>query len=247
MKSLYSGLLGAALLVGLLVPQATAQVQSVDLAEISASVDVPLDLSKTGPMSHIDPALRTVHHALQSNAVGRLARGYVTVDIVASSAESAQDLEAELVRSGFKPTGRIGALISGFLPVPAIRDAADVPTLRTMLASRSVVNGANGSVAAPLVIFPTFVGNVEGEASKALGADVARTTYGIDGSGVTIGVLSDSYNALGGAPADVASGDLPAGINVLEDLANNADEGRAMMQLAYDVAPGTKFAFHTAF
>ena len=33
-----------------------------------------------------------------------------------------------------------------------------------------------------------------------------------------MGVLSDSYNNKGGAPAGVASGDLPAGVQVLKDL-----------------------------
>ncbi len=52
-------------------------------------------------------------------------------------------------------------------------------------------------------------------------------TFGVDGSGVTLGVLSDSYDNLGGAATDVASGDLPGPdnpegntipVNVLEDL-----------------------------
>lgn len=78
-------------------------------------------------------------------------------------------------------------------------------------------------------------------------SDIARTTYGINGNGVTIGTLSDSYDCLSGAAADVTSGDLPAGINVLDDTSCPAtDEGRAMMQLITDVAPGANQAFHTA-
>ncbi|MFP4579043.1 MAG: hypothetical protein ACOCXU_07345, partial [Coleofasciculus sp.] len=46
-----------------------------------------------------------------------------------------------------------------------------------------------------------------------------------------------------------------SGINVLKDLPNDGslgedifgiDEGRAMMQLIHDVAPGADLAFHTA-
>ena len=60
-----------------------------------------------------------------------------------------------------------------------------------------------------------------------------------------MGVLSDSYNFLNGAAADVASGDLPSNVNVLVD-SGNTDEGRAMLQLIHDVAPGAGLAFSTA-
>ena len=62
-----------------------------------------------------------------------------------------------------------------------------------------------------------------------------------------MGTLSDSFDDLLGAAADVASNDLPAGIVVLDDAAGGTDEGRAMMQLIHDVAPGASQAFHTAF
>ncbi|NEO96083.1 MAG: subtilase, partial [Moorea sp. SIO3G5] len=91
-----------------------------------------------------------------------------------------------------------------------------------------------------------------------MNAEAARTRFGVDGSGVTVGVLSDSYNVLGGESEDVASGDLPgignpfgntATVNVLlDDLSpSNTDEGRGMLQLIHDVAPGADLAFHTAF
>lgn len=68
----------------------------------------------------------------------------------------------------------------------------------------------------------------------------------VTGAGVTIGVLSDSFNYLNGAATDVASGDLPAaGVRVLTDN-GNTDEGRAMCQLIYDLAPGAAQVFNTA-
>ena len=70
------------------------------------------------------------------------------------------------------------------------------------------------------------------------------------GRDITIGVLSDSYDtAFGGpyAPLDVANGELPDDVVLLKDNASPAtDEGRAMMQLIHDVAPGAKLQFHTA-
>ncbi|MEM7580722.1 MAG: cadherin domain-containing protein, partial [Cyanobacteria bacterium P01_A01_bin.80] len=71
---------------------------------------------------------------------------------------------------------------------------------------------------------------------------------GFDGEGVTIGVLSDSYNNLGGADDDINTGNLPANINIIEDLESGGiDEGRAMLQLIHDLAPGADLAFATAF
>ena len=72
----------------------------------------------------------------------------------------------------------------------------------------------------------------------------------IDGAGIKVGVLSDSFNDLGGAAADEADGALPpaADIQVLSDLSSGGtDEGRAMMQIVHDIAPGASLAFYTAF
>ena len=90
---------------------------------------------------------------------------------------------------------------------------------------------------------------------------------GIDGKGITIGALSDSYDQastslLGGplkvhARDDIKSGDLPGKGNdeypepvvVLEDTGpdEGADEGRAMLQIAHDIAPASKLCYATAF
>jgi hypothetical protein len=87
-------------------------------------------------------------------------------------------------------------------------------------------------------------------------SDDSRVTFAVDGSDVTVGILSDSFDCLHalepttpGAAANVANGDLPAGIAVLQDITDPgcSDEGRAMMQLIADVAPGAAQAFHTAF
>ena len=72
----------------------------------------------------------------------------------------------------------------------------------------------------------------------------------VNGTGIKVGVLSDSFNNLGGAAADEADGALPPGadIQVLKDLSGGgSDEGRAMMQIIHDIAPGASLAFYTAF
>ncbi|MBC6476840.1 MAG: S8 family serine peptidase [Hormoscilla sp. GM7CHS1pb] len=100
----------------------------------------------------------------------------------------------------------------------------------------------------------TKVGLTTSQANKAMKSDEARKKFGVDGTGITIGVLSDSYNtsltARNNASDDIASGDLPAGIKVLKDgisPSTDIDEGRAMLQLIHDIAPGADLVFHTAF
>ncbi|MEM6723355.1 MAG: S8 family serine peptidase [Bacteroidota bacterium] len=65
-----------------------------------------------------------------------------------------------------------------------------------------------------------------------------------DGTGVSIGVLSDSYDFLSGASAGVTSGDLPS-VTVLQE-GSSTDEGRAMIELIFDIAPGSTYFFATA-
>jgi len=78
-----------------------------------------------------------------------------------------------------------------------------------------------------------------------------------DGSGITVGLMSDSYASNAASVATgVANFDLPgAGGNpvntqpvvVLEDQLGNTDEGRAMVEIAYKMAPKAKLGFATAF
>lgn len=110
------------------------------------------------------------------------------------------------------------------------------------------------------------------EGDIQMGAAEARSGFGVNGSGVTVGILSDSFNqatqAVDGsepittrAAEDVASGDLPGvgnpcgqttPVNVLEndlfepEKEEPTDEGRAMAQIVHDLAPGANLAFASA-
>ncbi len=69
---------------------------------------------------------------------------------------------------------------------------------------------------------------------------------GFDGTGVRVGVLSDSAS-----PARVAaligSGDLPPDVFVVPgQVGTGSDEGTAMMEIVHDLAPGAKLFFATA-
>ena len=77
---------------------------------------------------------------------------------------------------------------------------------------------------------------------------------GLKGAGITVGVLSDSFNTAylntSSPPAttaeqDVATHDLPV-VHVLRDFPGGTDEGRAICQIIYDEAPQCGLAFATA-
>ncbi len=96
---------------------------------------------------------------------------------------------------------------------------------------------------------------VTSEGDRDHRADDTRNTFGYSGEGIKIGVLSNSYNAQKGAPADIASGDLPGkgnpfgnttAVTVVQDIKNQDDEGRAMLQIVHDLVPKAKLYFATA-
>jgi hypothetical protein len=106
-----------------------------------------------------------------------------------------------------------------------------------------------------------FIGKITSEGVAAVFADTAMQEYGFEGEGVNIGVLSDSYNFLGGAATDVSTGDLPGPgnpygnttpVTVVQDLPINklgltgSDEGRAILQVVADMAPKANLFFATA-
>ncbi len=103
----------------------------------------------------------------------------------------------------------------------------------------------------------TLAGRVQSEGDMAQGAELASATYGVNGTGIKVGVLSDSYNYLEGAATDIANGDLPSqGVTLagsgdldglLGRLTSPSDEGRAMLQIIHDLAPGAKLYFATAY
>jgi len=181
------------------------------------------------------PAGSPLQRASLARTVSTPAGTLVVIDAVASGDTTA--LKADLEALGLQNASAFGPMVSGLLPVSAIADVAALPSLRFARASAMTTNA----------------GSVTSQGDYAMKADTMRAAVGVDGTGITIGTLSDSYDCLSpgtGAAADVASGDLPAGVNLLQEMSpctGGTDEGRAMMQLIHDVAPGSNQAFHSAF
>ena len=108
----------------------------------------------------------------------------------------------------------------------------------------------------------TRVGSITTQGDDTMNTDWVRQTLTInnqnlDGSGIKIGVISDSYNREDGETQDISTGDLPGlnnpnnyttPVNILADGTNpyGKDEGRAMLQIIHDIAPGAELMFHSA-
>jgi hypothetical protein len=143
----------------------------------------------------------------------------------------------------------------------AIANDPDVTYVGEVLSPRvgAVTTGATrlAAVTPSSVCAPTI-----SEADSLMNVATARAAHGVDGSGETVGILSDSFDEAIGAPTtaatDISTGDLPgvgnpcgrtAPVVVQSDFSGGgqADEGRAMAQLVHDLAPGAHLAFATAF
>ena len=136
-------------------------------------------------------------------------------------------------------------LVNGTLPILNLLSLNSLPNL--LVSARPIY--------APL----RNAGLITSQGDTALRSFRARDVFGVDGTGVKVGVLSDSYNTILGDQAadDVQRGDLPGVSNaahptpvqVLQDypFGTRSDEGRAMLQIVHDVAPGADLAFRTGF
>ncbi len=158
----------------------------------------------------------------------------VAIEAIAVRGET-DTLSTELEALGLTSGATAGRMVSGLLPVSSLDALEDLESL-------AFVN--------PAISVTASQGEAENQGDFAMNADIARNLFGVDGTGVSVGALSDSFDFLNGEDDDIASGDLPAGgVRVIQDFSANdpSDEGRAMLQIIHDVAPGADLSFATAF
>jgi hypothetical protein len=180
-------------------------------------------------LSYLEEAEEPKKEFSPSNKQLRVTDEMVLIDAVASGDVGV--LKSDLEQLGMQNVGEFGRVVSGQLPITAINDIAELDSLQFARPS----------------IYENRAGVCTSQGDQAIRSDVVRSTLGIDGSGITVGTLSDSFNCLGGAGQGVADGDLPPGIVVLQEgnCEFGTDEGRAVMEIIFDVAPGASQVFHT--
>ncbi|MDP9008396.1 MAG: S8 family serine peptidase [Pseudomonadota bacterium] len=232
------------------------------LAEISRHVSSVRPGHAAEDLHALNPAARFMQPA--STAVP-----LVLIDAVTKG--DPQKLKAALVGLGLQRASQYSNDVGGWLPVDQL-DAAT--TLTELHAIRAAMPR-------------TRSGAVTSQGDYAQNSDLVRSQNALTGAGITVGVLSDSYDcytvyAANGVPAsgnagyanngfnttaagDIQTGDLPSTVNVIDVPTDQSgkgeancmnygapvqlpfgDEGRAIMQIIHDVAPGAGLAFHTA-
>jgi hypothetical protein len=223
------------------------------LADISRHLNTVRADHALADLHALNPAARFIQPADSSTPL-------VSIDAVTRG--DPQQLKAALIALGLQHPAVYSNDVGGWLPVNQL-DAA------TALAEVHAIRAA---------MHRTRSGAVTSQGDFVQHSDVVRSANSLTGAGVTVGVLSDSFDcyaqyAASGLPAggntgyasngflataatDVSTGDLPANVNVLQevDCPNYGaplqlpfgDEGRAMLQIVHDVAPGAGLAFYTA-
>jgi hypothetical protein len=222
------------------------------LAQPTSPEETLLASAKSGPMQKLGPWLGNLSEEFgrasnkpgfqTRNPVLKVQSGRVAVDLYANDPAA---LQAALVTLGAINVRAQGPLVSAQVPVGALAELAALPSLEYGEPVLAAVRLASQ-------------GRVVSQGDVSLGSDTARAAEGVDGTGITVGVLSDSYRCnppafVPGAPTSTAAQDevtedAPADVQVLSNGPCPAtDEGRAMVQLVHDVAPGAAQKFHTAF
>ena len=113
----------------------------------------------------------------------------------------------------------VGRLLEGLHPASAVPEAREASSARSGLKSDTT----------------------EGDVRH--GADAARRTHEVDGTGIGIGILSDGVNSLGYSQT---FGDLPAEVVVLPGQEGIGREGTAMLEIVHDMAPEATLYFASA-
>ena len=142
---------------------------------------------------------------------------------------------------------------------PGGEDRAAPPDTAALLPAASTGSGSGAralvidvaSLAGAVTVAADTSAGSSAVALDVAGADaayLAATGNALTGAGLTIGIMSDSFDLTGGEASDIADGLLPAAsqINILKEGSDGEDEGRAMAQLVHQIAPGATIDFYTA-
>lgn len=194
--------------------------------------------------------------SLQVEADGRVG---ATVVFMATPSAAQLDQVAQLARVDRVLTILPAVVVTA--DADKFDDLAAIEGVRSVDPDIAPVAGTSTHAQAPLAAFsdPASCRAFPFDGDGPLRSGVARETFGVDGTGITVGIISDSYGSATQitTPADdVEAGLLPGlgnpcgyvtPVEVLKDVPTGDDEGRAMAQLVHGVAPGARLVFATGY
>uniref|UniRef100_UPI0025C04A8C S8 family serine peptidase n=1 Tax=Herbiconiux sp. TaxID=1871186 RepID=UPI0025C04A8C len=176
---------------------------------------------------------------------------------VRSVTESAPTIVAYATPGSFSALAALpGAVAVNPALTPAVTGAATLTTPDDVTAAAEA--GASSGSAAGAAPDAATCRSIPVNSAAPLKADLARADFGVDGTGVHVGIISNSFDLAGPSEPDVLVGSLPGPgnpcgystpVKVLaqEDptLLKATDEGRAMAQVVHGIAPGATLSFST--
>lgn len=221
----------AGVLAGVVPREAVAQLPSPPAAARALPSIVEQTLAR---LTEIANQRRATGGALLAQEVASLSNDVVHVDgagRIELAFHSARAVGAVEERS-LTSLGAVGVVVAptigvvqAFVPAAGVAAASALPWVAAVTAPGYGI---------------ADVGSVDSEGVAFHRADLAQAA-GINGNGVTVGVISDGVSNLA---ASQALGDLPAGVNVL--AAGAGDEGTAMLEIVQDMAPGAGLMFNAS-
>ncbi|HKV97075.1 MAG TPA: PKD domain-containing protein [Gammaproteobacteria bacterium] len=169
------------------------------------------------------------------NAAGQV-QVYLHSDARGTS-PGAQELAA-LGATGVVTSPELG-VVQAWIPADKLVTAAALPGVtRITLPHYAVAKRTRPGHALPRT------GSVDTQGDQILGAAQFRQLTGFNGQGIAVGVISDGDDHIA---ASQGTGDLPATIwndpNNAGSFKSSGDEGTAMMEIVYDLAPGVQLGF----
>jgi hypothetical protein len=195
--------------------------------------------------------------------------GKVKIDVVAFAGQRDRVRDSLVIYgfTNFYPNGFNPYMLTGDFPIVNLLRLNNFGNIinycRTYYQPFTFRNNSSGNA--------DTTGLVITQGDTTIRTHLVRSGFQLNGSGIKIGVLSDSYGKITGgtvaatpyqpvpgplpqtfttqdAVADTLSGDLPDDVVVLQDFpVRLTDEGRAMAQIIHDVAPASGIVFRTAF
>lgn len=224
-----------------LAPSKDPEKQITSLSQTDAQGRVLVDVK--GDMSALNGRIEALGGAVVDLGASH-ARAWLSVDRVEDLAAEAavrsiypahQAMTWRTDKPGDNPKYRTGTQAERVAAMQAIQESWTGP-ISAPAPGSALIGGTNVATQ----------GSKISQGDTAHGAERARRFYGVDGTGVKVGILSDSDDF---KEQSIASGDLPANTVTVNGQSGRpgSGEGTAMMQIVHDVAPGADLFFATAF
>lgn len=154
---------------------------------------------------------------------------------------------ARLATIGFETVLHSDKVLCGWLPLASLPLVNDIASIQRIMASPEIAVSS---------------GAINAQSDVAQYSNLVRQNRLVNGSGVKVGIISNSFNRAGGMAASITAGELPGPGNpngftkpvqiVREALPTEwvgsiADEGRAIAEIIHDISPGAELAFYAPF